>query len=52
MIRDLSASGAAIEVENPKDVPDEFTLDIPDDGLRLPCRVVWRTQFRIGVTFE
>jgi PilZ domain-containing protein len=52
VIRDLSATGAAIEIENPKDVPDEFILDVLEDGLRLPCRVVWRTQFRIGVTFE
>ncbi|MBN9008232.1 MAG: PilZ domain-containing protein [Rhizobiales bacterium] len=52
IIRDLSETGAAIEIENPKDVPDEFTLDITEDNLKLPCRVVWRAQFRIGVAFE
>jgi hypothetical protein len=52
IIRDLSETGAAIEIENPKDVPDEFTLDITEDNLKLPCRIVWRTQFRIGVAFE
>lgn len=52
VIRDLSTTGAAIELENPKGAPDEFTLVIPEDSLSLPCRVVWRREFRIGVTFE
>jgi hypothetical protein len=27
-------------------------LVMPDDGLQLPCLVVWRSQFRIGVKFD
>jgi hypothetical protein len=25
---------------------------VPEDGLKLPCRVVRRTDFRIGVAFD
>jgi hypothetical protein len=27
-------------------------LIIPDDRLRLPCRVVWRRDYRVGVHFN
>jgi hypothetical protein len=51
-VRDLSITGAAIEVSDPTRIPAKFTLIVPEDGLKLPCRVVRRTDFRIGVAFE
>jgi hypothetical protein len=27
-------------------------LIIPDDRLRLPCHVVWRRDYRVGVRFD
>jgi hypothetical protein len=52
-VRDLSATGAAIELADPSaTTPSAFTLILPEDGLRLPCRVVWRRTFKIGVTFD
>jgi hypothetical protein len=51
-VRDLSTTGAALEVANQIGIPAKFTLVMPDDGLHLPCHVVWRKQFRLGVTFE
>ena len=33
-------------------IPEHFTLVFPADGLHMPCRVVWRKERRIGVTFE
>jgi hypothetical protein len=51
-LRDLSISGAALEVSDQSGIPAKFTLVVPEDGLKLPCRVVWRTGFRIGVAFE
>jgi len=52
-IRDLSVTGAALELsDRSATIPPAFTLIVPDDKLKLPCRVVWRTEFRIGVTFE
>lgn len=53
LVRDLSTTGAALQVSDyGAKLPTEFTLLIPEDGLRLACRVVWRTEFRFGVVFE
>jgi hypothetical protein len=46
-VRNVSETGAALEV-----VPDRFTLIVQSDGLSRPCRVVWRRERRIGVTFD
>ncbi|OIQ66963.1 PilZ domain protein [mine drainage metagenome] len=51
-VRDLSLTGAAIAVESQAEIPERFTLIIPDDGLHLPCHVVWRREYRIGVAFD
>ena len=52
-IRDLSTTGAALELSDlAARVPAAFTLIIAEDGLKLPCHVVWRTGFRMGVTFD
>lgn len=51
-IRNLSETGAALEVGSPVDIPERFTLVIAADHLRLPCRIVWRKETRIGVHFE
>jgi len=52
VIRDISATGAAIEISNLVRIPDTFVLIVPEDRLRLNCRVVWRKEFRIGVAFD
>jgi hypothetical protein len=53
LVRDLSVTGAALEIsELSGKIPESFNLIIPDEGLKLPCRVVWRNIFRIGVAFE
>jgi PilZ domain len=52
-IRDLSITGAALEISDlTAKIPPTFTLIVPGDGLKLPCQVVWRTAFRIGVAFN
>lgn len=51
-IHDLSTTGAALVVENPVAIPERFILAIPEDGLQLPCHVVWRKEYRVGVQFE
>jgi PilZ domain len=51
-IRDISVTGAALEISGIDRIPAEFTLIVPEDRLKLPCRVVWRREFRIGVTFN
>jgi hypothetical protein len=52
VIRDLSVTGAAIEIASQADVPDRFTLMVPEDNLALPSRVVWRRGYRVGIAFE
>jgi hypothetical protein len=51
-VRDLSITGAALEVDDAVTIPEKFTLVLLEDGLELPCRVVRRMDFRIGVTFD
>jgi len=50
-VRNLSASGAALEVASPLGIPDQFNLIIAADHSSHRCRVVWRKDKRIGVTF-
>jgi hypothetical protein len=52
-IRDISVTGAALEISelNGK-VPPMFNLVLTDEKLTLPCHVVWRREFRIGVAFD
>ena len=49
-VRNLSATGAALEVASPVGIPAHFTLFT--DGSHFPCRVIWRREKRIGVAFD
>jgi hypothetical protein len=52
IIRDLSETGAAIELSDlSARIPETFTLIVPEDKLKLRCRVVWRKGYRMGITF-
>ncbi len=51
-VRNLSPSGAALDVVSPVGIPLRFTLIVPADSVRKPCRVVWRKEKRIGVVFD
>ena len=51
-IRNLSETGAAIEVVSPLYIPDRFTLFVQSDHSRRRCRVIWRKARRIGVAFD
>jgi hypothetical protein len=50
-VRNLSASGAGIEIMGPLWFPDHFVLALPSEGWRRPCRVIWRDERRVGVVF-
>lgn len=50
---DCSASGARLLVGNSTLVPDTFTLVHKGSVVTLwKCRVAWRSDFHVGVTFE
>ena len=50
-VRNISAEGAAIDVENPAFVPARFRLVMAKDSSVRECRVAWIQQNRIGLTF-
>jgi hypothetical protein len=52
MVRNMSNTGAALDVASPAGIPDQFTLILLADGHHTPCQVIWRKEKRIGVTFE
>ena len=51
-VKNLSDTGAALEVLSPLYVPDRFTLFVPSDQFRRRCHVVWRKERRVGIAFE
>jgi hypothetical protein len=52
LIRNISISGAALEVSNPHDIPERFNLAFKADVTHIPCHVIWREEERIGVAFD
>ncbi len=51
-VRNISETGAALEVVSPLFIPDRFTLFFHTDHVRRPCHIVWRKEKRIGVAFD
>jgi hypothetical protein len=51
MVRNLSDTGAALDLPNAKDVPSDFRLVTDYGRVMLSCRVVWRKKNRLGVVF-
>lgn len=52
LVRNLSEHGAALDVISPRDVPDRFRLALPLEGTSHQCRLIWRSDVEIGVTFQ
>jgi PilZ domain len=50
-VKNLTRSGAMLEVESVLGIPDEFTLVLAADHSKWPCKVVWRQAKRLGVCF-
>lgn len=51
IIRDLSDDGASLELESTIGVPETFELLIAPDRVRRRCKVMWRSQRYVGVSF-
>jgi hypothetical protein len=52
VVKNLSATGAALEFESTLDIPAHFKLIVQAEQLKRPCHVVWRKEKRIGVAFD
>jgi hypothetical protein len=50
-VRNLSDSGAAVELDEPLDLPQSFMLVIERDRFMRRCRPVWIFRRRVGVAF-
>ena len=50
-IRNISATGAALEVESSLGIPDRFSLVLEMEHRQRSCAVMWRKEKRIGVRF-
>ena len=51
IIRNLSDTGACLNVASPLGIPERFRL-LRDGHDPQPCRVVWRKDKQIGIEFE
>jgi PilZ domain-containing protein len=51
-VRDLSDTGACLELPAGIGFPNSFDLMLGLEGWRRPCTVTWRSRNRIGVAFE
>jgi hypothetical protein len=52
VVKNCSDTGACLEVASPIGIPESFVLTLNKDQTTKPCRVIWRTSRRLGVTFE
>jgi hypothetical protein len=52
MVRNVSATGACLELPSTVGVPDRFDLVIAPEPRARPCRVAWKDNTRVGVTFQ
>jgi hypothetical protein len=52
MVRNISAEGAAIDVDNPAFVPSRFRLVMASDRSVRDCEVIWIQDNRIGIAFR
>jgi hypothetical protein len=49
-VRNLSDTGACLQVSTTYGIPANF--DVIIEGVRRSCRSVWRTDTKLGITFE
>jgi hypothetical protein len=51
-VRNMSETGAALDVISPVGIPPQFSLVIDGEHVGKPCHVVWRKEKRIGIAFD
>ena len=51
-VRNLSATGAALELPSRVSLPPSFMLVIETDQFIRRCRPVWSNERRIGIAFD
>ena len=51
-VRRITDDGASLALQSGLGIPDRFQLSIVGEHALQRCKVVWRSETRIGVTFE
>ena len=51
IIRNLSDNGAALQVRDSSSIPDTFQVLIKPEMIKRNCKVVWRSETKLGVQF-
>ena len=51
-VRNISQTGARIDIASPVGVPEVFTLVIEADHFMRRCHAVWSSERHIGVAFD
>jgi len=52
VVKNISPTGALLEVENTLEIPDQFTLTIDTEATARSCRVAWKKAKQIAVNFD
>jgi PilZ domain-containing protein len=52
VVRNLSSSGASLDIASPFGLPPSFMLTIETDRFKRRCRPVWLSENRMGVAFD
>jgi hypothetical protein len=51
-VQNITGSGACLKMAHTDGVPPTFELTFEHGRTRRACRVIWRTNDELGVTFE
>jgi hypothetical protein len=51
-LRNISDSGACLQVASPLGIPDSFNLLLDAGKTTRACRILWRKERQIGVEFQ
>jgi hypothetical protein len=51
-VQNITSAGACLKMANTSGVPQTFELTFEHGRTRRACRVVWRTNDKLGVSFE
>ena len=52
LIRDISPTGARLELSGASTIPERFTLLVPQKGKTFEATIKWRRGDEVGVVFE
>jgi hypothetical protein len=50
-VRNLSETGACVQVQTTEGLPSEFSFSMADQPSRR-CKVIWRTDTQMGLQFQ